>query len=167
MANLAFETYLLIFYSGITLVVLVLLDITYVSYALSKKNLTLLWPVKLLRNVVSLFVTVLFLPLLQLFVSMLACAENETETGYVHSNYRDVECWTGTHIIHAVAAILVSILFIIISIIVCLTYYESRTTTNDPSARTNSRTDTFHMIDKILCIALFTFCNQVSYILYI
>ncbi len=57
-------TYLLIFYLGILLVVLVILDVIYVLYSIARKKFTLIWPLKALSSFCSLFVTILFLPLL-------------------------------------------------------------------------------------------------------
>ena len=57
-------TYLAVFFLGIFLVVLVIVDIIYVLFSMARKKFTIIWPVKALTSFCSLFVTVLFLPLL-------------------------------------------------------------------------------------------------------
>ncbi len=64
LSNFPWLTYLIVFYLGILLVLLVILDIIYVMYSLTRKNFAYLWPLKVLTSFCSIFVTVLFLPLL-------------------------------------------------------------------------------------------------------
>ena len=37
--------------------------------------------------------------------------------------FQDTQCWSGAHIIHAVFAILISVIFVVISMVVSLTYF--------------------------------------------
>jgi hypothetical protein len=66
--NVQFSYYLVVFYGCITAIILLILDIIYVSYSFSKKKFTVLWPLFILRNVASLFVTVLFLRNSNIFI---------------------------------------------------------------------------------------------------
>ena len=169
-AQLNFTTYIIVFYLCIFIVCLVILDIFYVSYSFSKKKFAFMWPLSALRSTCGLFVTVLFLPLLgiiyiyiyiELFTSMLSCKEEDGE--YRHSLFNDEKCWEGMHILHASFSILVSTIFINISLVVGFTYYETKSTSNDPSARTNSRVDMMSILQKIICIVLFTFFQTDEY----
>ena len=56
--------FLVIFYLCVSIVVLVILDVFYVSYSFSQKKFAFVWPMQALRTVCGLFVTVLFLPFL-------------------------------------------------------------------------------------------------------
>jgi len=71
--------------------------------------------------------------------------------------FPETECWTGSHIIHATFAILVSIIFIVIAHVVSLTYFESRSTSNDLAAKVTSRADVFIVIMKTILLYLFAF----------
>ena len=71
--------------------------------------------------------------------------------------FPDVTCWQGTHIIHACFAIIVSIIFILIAIVVSLTYFESRSTSNDLAAKVTSRADVFIVIMKTILLYVFSF----------
>ena len=60
--------FLVLYYLCILGVILVLLDFAFVSYSFSKKRFLCMWPLTVLRNVCSLFVTVLFMPLLGILI---------------------------------------------------------------------------------------------------
>ncbi|MDR3548414.1 MAG: hypothetical protein P4M11_09160 [Candidatus Pacebacteria bacterium] len=64
LSNFPWNTYLVIFYLGILLVILVIVDIIYVLYSMARKKFTFIWPLKALTSFCSVFVTILFLPLL-------------------------------------------------------------------------------------------------------
>ena len=61
--GVSFGTFLILLYSLIFLIILVLLDIIYVSYSFSKKKFRFTWPLVILAQLVPLFVTILFLPI--------------------------------------------------------------------------------------------------------
>jgi hypothetical protein len=126
--------YVLLFYIGILMVGLTIIDIFYVSYAISKKKFSYLWPIKALRSVCGLFVTALFLPLLELFFSMMACERNDNEE-LVNTTAPDIVCWKGLHILYSVSAILVSSVFIVISVIVAMTYFDASWDDENPEAK--------------------------------
>lgn len=133
LTNFPWTTYLVIFYLGIFLVFLIILDIIYVLYSISRRKFSVVWPLKALSTFCSLFVTVLFLPLLsnvsshllELFVSLITCKKTE-DGAYVHVSYTEIVCWQGSHIFHGVMASLISVVFIGISLVVTLTFYEAK-----------------------------------------
>jgi hypothetical protein len=117
-----------------------------------------MWPLQVLRNVCGLFVTVLFLPFLETFTSMIDChSENGHSSNLLFPTFM---CWTGQHIIHATFALVVSFIFIIISLVVALTYFDSQSTSHDISARVNSRSDVFFIGLKITLIYLYAFLGK-------
>lgn len=83
---------------------------------------------------------------------MLRCDSNGQMT-----LFPDVTCWQGTHIIHASFAIIISIIFILIALVVSLTYFESRSTSNDLAAKVTSRADVFIVVMKTILLYVFSF----------
>lgn len=126
--------YIIIFYVGLAVVCFAALDIIYVSYSYSKKKFALIWPLQALRALASLFVTILYLPLLDYFFSVLSCV-NDRSGKLVHSIFTEIACWQDMYILHAVLAIVISILFLAISLTISITYFECRSTSGDPNAR--------------------------------
>ncbi len=66
---------------------------------------------------------------------MISCKKSDNGADYVHIYYTDVICWRGAHVVHAIMAIVFSIVFIAISLIVTLTFYEARAFTGNAGAR--------------------------------
>jgi hypothetical protein len=148
-----YTTFLVIFYSGIFLVVLVIIDIIYVSYSFQQKKFKYVWPLKLLRSLCSLLVTVLFLNFLEMFCNFLKCLPSEDDENLlVMSLYDDVVCWTGLFILHSSFAVFVSFIFVIICLIAALALYESKESPNDVSAKVSSRADFGVLIVKIVIL---------------
>jgi hypothetical protein len=58
-----FNAYLALAYLLVVAIILIIVDIIYVSYSFSKKKFRFTWPLVLLSQIVPLFVTVLFLPI--------------------------------------------------------------------------------------------------------
>jgi len=77
--------------------------------------------------------------------------------------FKEIECWQSTHIIHACFAIIVSIIFIIISLVVSMTYFESRSTSNDLAAKVSARADVFIVVMKTILLYIFAFLVRQQY----
>ncbi|MDR3548610.1 MAG: hypothetical protein P4M11_10175 [Candidatus Pacebacteria bacterium] len=126
--------YVGLFYLAIMLVALTIVDIVYVSYAISKKKFSYLWPIRALRSVCGLFVTALFLPLTELFFSMMACQSDDAGV-MVNTTASDIVCWQGMHILYSASAIVVSSVFLVIAIIVAMTYFDISWDDENPSSK--------------------------------
>ena len=68
-------------------------------------------------------VTIMYIPMLNLFLSMLYCKSRNGE--FYLNGHSDVQCWQGEHIIYSVAAIVSCLVFVPLCYIAGATYYES------------------------------------------
>ena len=168
--RLDITAFLVIFYLCLAIVVLVILDVFYVSYSFTQKKFAFVWPMQALRTVCGLFVTVLFLPFLGIYIFNNILLNVETFTTMLRCDsdgkmtlFKDVTCWEGTHIIHACFAIVISIIFILIAFVVSLTYFESRSTSNDLTAKVTSRADVYIVIMKTILLYMFSFLVRVQF----
>ncbi|MDR3546668.1 MAG: hypothetical protein P4M11_00070 [Candidatus Pacebacteria bacterium] len=59
----------------------------------------------------------------------------DSHGSYVHVYYPDVKCWQAMHILHAVLAVVVSLVFIFIALVVTFTFYETKTVTSNAGAK--------------------------------
>jgi hypothetical protein len=75
-----FSAFLVVLYGLIFIILLIIVDIVYVSYSFSKKKFRFTFPLVVLAQVVPLFVTVLFLPITEILLNVVEC-EKEKETG--------------------------------------------------------------------------------------
>jgi len=154
-----YTNYIITFYLTVAVIILVFINIIYVSYAFSKKRVSAIWPVVILRSITSLVFTLFFLPLTQLLVEMIQC-QTDSDGRYVLSNFTTVECFKGAQIIHATVAIVSTALFAIIGLVVSLAYFEVRMLTEDSTARQHSRGDVIFTINKILLQLGFAFFSD-------
>ena len=62
--GVSFNTFLVLMYALISVIVVVISDIVYVAYSFSKKRFQFTFPLIFMAKVVPIFVTVLFLPIM-------------------------------------------------------------------------------------------------------
>ncbi|MCQ2816852.1 MAG: hypothetical protein MJ252_06265, partial [archaeon] len=74
------ELFIVVFYLIIGLILFVVIDIFYVAYAISSKNKAgAVWPMRVLRSVVSSIVTVYFNPMTEYLLAILECSDKDEE----------------------------------------------------------------------------------------
>jgi hypothetical protein len=71
--NAPFSVFLVMLYTLIFIILLIIADIVYVSYSFSKKKFTFTFPLIVLAQIVPLFVTILFLPISEILLSVVEC----------------------------------------------------------------------------------------------
>ena len=94
----------------------------------------MIWPLHVLRSVCGLVVTVLFLPVLDIFTYMISCVR-DSEGVLRHQEFTEIECFTGNHILNAILSITLAIVYISIAMIVGINFFECKSTSQDPSSR--------------------------------
>jgi hypothetical protein len=73
MPSLNYNAFLVCLYLLIFLIILVIVDIVYVSYSFTKKKFSFTLPLVLLAQIVPLFVTFLFIPIVELLLNIITC----------------------------------------------------------------------------------------------
>jgi len=152
---LTWESYVAIFYIFNILILLVIFDIIYIGYSFHTNRFTVFWPLTILRSTCGLFVTVLFMPLMDLLTSMAQC---DFEDGlWVQQFFPFIECWKGVHLFHTIFGLVVSGLFVVVCTVVSLTYYESKDDPDDPGAKVDNRCEVVNNTAKIVGVIVTTF----------
>ncbi|KAL4452981.1 hypothetical protein ABPG73_000907 [Tetrahymena malaccensis] len=160
MPRINFYTYLAGVYLLVFIILLVILDILYVSYSFSQKKFSITWPLKVLNQVTSYLVTVFFLPITETLISLLECEEEDGHL--VLANFNDQVCWQGWVLFHQIISSLFNLIFVIISSIVALTFFEPRMTSKNRTARQDSIGEVVFIITKVFCQVLFNFIPEGS-----
>jgi hypothetical protein len=75
--NIGYTAFIVSMYFLDFIILLMIIDIFYVSYSFSQKRFTVMWPLYVLRSVTSLVVTVLFLPITETLSNIFNCSLNE------------------------------------------------------------------------------------------
>ena len=157
------KLYIVVFYVVILLIVLLVIDVIYVAYIISSKNKSgAVWPMRLLRSVVSFIVTVMFNPMVEFLLAILECSDKDehgNQLGYYQNyNVDDMHCWTNTHFTVMVALSIIStIVFVIICTVVQMIFYETKTSDKITGAKTNSNADLVSLAVKIALIMIYSF----------
>lgn len=154
--------YVVVFYISIFLVILTMIDVLYVSYAISKKKFSYLWPIRALRSVCGLFVTALFQPLTELFFSIMDCDTND-EGVQVNNVVEDIVCWEGLHIFYSASAIIVTSMFLSIALTIANIYFDISWNDDNPTDKISSDADVMQIYRKIVCLFAFTFFGGDEY----
>ena len=91
------------------------------------------WLVGAEKLLCTLFTTVLFLPVLDFFLFIFKCSAQEDGREY-HDYYTDVECYAGKHVFYAFMAGMISLIFVVLSFTVSVTFFEC----NKPRLKSNA-----------------------------
>ena len=164
---ISWNLYLIFFYFFIFVIFFIIIDIIYVSYSFKKKRFSVIWPLTILRNFVNLAVTILFLFITEILLSMIECDYIQEKAGYFHKGFPDVQCFVGVHLIHTIFSIVFNISFVFISLIVTLNLYESRISSDNKQARSNSRADVSFIVNKIVLQVCFGFIDNENFLIFI
>lgn len=89
--NAPFPAFLAMLYVLIFIILLIIADIIYVSYSFSKKKFKFTFPLIILAQIVPLFVTVLFLPISEIMLSVVEC--ESVDGRIVMTNFPEIVCW--------------------------------------------------------------------------
>lgn len=87
---------------------------------------------------------------------MFSCQRN-ADGKLALDKFPDKICWEGFHIMHALFAITIGTVYIVISTVVALIYFENRMTSDNQTARQNSRGDVAFILNKIILQTAYTF----------
>ena len=157
------ELYIVVFYLLLAVVLGVVVDVGYVAYIISSKNKSgAVWPMRLLRSVVSYIVTVLFNPMVEYFLAILECSNFDEEGNpldyYQNYNVDDMQCWTNVHFtVMCVEGVLITIIFVLICTVVMTIFYEQKTSMDKEGAKTSSYADLTSLFVKIVLIIIYSF----------
>jgi len=124
MPGINYNAFLGILYLIIFMIVLVILDIIYVSYSFNRKKFRFTLPLVLLAHIVPLFVTLLFIPVTEFLLNIVNCQPSENDPNLqVMSFFPTVSCFSGAHIIHASITLFFTSIFVFISTVVAMTLF--------------------------------------------
>ena len=114
------------------------------------KKFPFLWPIKALRYVLGIIVTTLFLPLIELFFMMISCAPN-ADGVMTNTVAPSIVCWQGIRaLFYAVSAVFIIVVFVGVSVIVVITYYDVSADDKGIEAKATSSVDVYRVCKEVL-----------------
>ena len=132
--NSNWEIFISIFYLFFFLICINIGIMIYFNYSLSRnRKITLTLLIYFVKASFTLFSTVLFVPILDYILTIMYC---ESKNGiYTHIYFSNVICWKTFHILHSFFSIFITIVFISLTFIISLTFFESKASINNANAR--------------------------------
>ena len=94
---------------------------------------------------------------------MISCVTHEDTGEVVLVLYPQIKCWHGYHLLHAAFSLIIAPIFLLIAVVVSLTYFESKQSSNSVDAKVNSRAETKTITMKFLMIYVYAFLYDESY----
>lgn len=121
--------YIAFFYVCVSIILIAIGAVVYISYSDRKQASKPTWTVYLSKNLLFLFLTIFFYPILEYMLSLMECRMiNGT---YYHNVFTTEVCWASLHLIHSIIACIMSVIFVIFCLIISLIYYEAKANTRD------------------------------------
>ncbi|CAD8157650.1 unnamed protein product [Paramecium octaurelia] len=156
---ISFSALVAMMYVCLGLVVFAFMLIFLLSYRL-KSAFT--WPIYILRIMIQMFLSVLYMPIMDLFFSLIACTTDENGNK-INQIFIDVTCWQGAHIVHGIVSILAIVLFYLLCITFSLIYYEPRYLPKEPLSKKSGRNLAVFLTYELVMIICYTFMVGRSY----
>ncbi|CAD8075781.1 unnamed protein product [Paramecium primaurelia] len=159
--TVSFSGFAAMMYICLGLILFALMLIFLLSYSINKSKSSFTWPIILLRFLISIFLQALYMPIIDLLLSMLACQTNQN--GVLKHQLFEIECWSNIHIVHAIVAIFGTILFFVLCTLFSLLYFESRYQPHDASSKFSGRANAIFLTYELIMVICYTFMNGKNY----
>lgn len=134
--NSSWQSYQIIFYLILVFLIFVCINFLYLGHNQSKQVSSTSWSSNFLNIILTLLNTVLFIPILGLFLGVFSCVPSKLDSNVsIHLYFNNLECWQGTHLIHIFFGAFGALLLISLCCLLNLTYFETRSRSKNSLAR--------------------------------
>ncbi|KAL0208193.1 hypothetical protein P9112_010780 [Eukaryota sp. TZLM1-RC] len=129
----------------ILILIVILIDSFYVARVFRKGKFTVIWPISLLRTLIALSVTILYIPFLTILTTMVDC-------NIINNIFGTNSCFTYPHLIGAITAFVAIPVFILIAVLMTLVYFDPNPLSTSPLARPHSRIDCVYCLYRTVLV---------------
>ncbi|CAD8168019.1 unnamed protein product [Paramecium pentaurelia] len=144
-----------------TFVIMIMLA-CYIGFNVKKRKEENSWILMILKIIINLFLSILFLPFIDIFISIIDC-QNDSNGNYVHYYFPNQQCWKSAHIIHGIIAIIMIVFFYGFCIIFGVIYYESKFISEQANSQQNGRISGFLFTYQLIIIILIRLIKDQKY----
>ncbi|KAI8816899.1 uncharacterized protein EV422DRAFT_265038 [Fimicolochytrium jonesii] len=128
-----------IFTAGLTLVV---------GFSMKGSQIRVVWPLQILRIMTTLLATVLFIPLLEIFLHGLACMDTSNHTVLLVSS--PSSCFTSKYLPEFILSIISLLYLSVQGVVISLIFFRIDPMGKDPHAKTTGRIDALYSCLRML-----------------
>lgn len=142
-----------IFYVVLAILGVVLLDAFVVGYFFSQNQFKFVWTLRYLRIICTLFVTVLYMPVIGLFISMLTNCGDHVNT--------EATCWQGTLALRSAVVVVVGLLYTLLTVAFALSVFQQDPTDrSEILSRPHSRIEVYNLLMKTIITIIFVLLGE-------
>lgn len=153
-----FEVFTIIFWIVTSLLVLSVANVAYIGYSFHQGEIKSINLLRTLRWICSLFVTVLFIPILYVLLGALACDYSTSPASLMY--FPSVPCWGSQNTPVAIIAAVLVVVFSVFSLVVGLTYYEYDPNMIKTYSRLQNRFEFGALLIKIVIVFVSLFAKK-------
>ena len=117
--NISQISFLITLYIIFAFNLLIIAIAVYIAYSFNRGFFSLLWPISLLRFIIMLLMTILFVPILRYEVGIFQC-----ENGF-NIFAREIKCYSGYHFVHIIANVISMIITCVVNGIAVICFYNN------------------------------------------
>jgi len=157
------STYILVLYLIVGFFGLQIVGFALIGYLIqNQKNVStiILRPV---RYVWTFLNTILFVPVIEILLTILNCSTNPTDNNSYNTFFPDIQCWMGTHIAHSAVSIAVLIFYMIFNCLYNGLYFDGLCLEIKGKNKRNGRANIVMSLNQMVIVILFNFLNQSTY----
>lgn len=150
--NISQISFLITLYIIFAFNLLIIAIAVYIAYSFNRGFFSLLWPISLLRFIIMLLMTILFVPILRYEVGIFQC-----ENGF-NIFAREIKCYSGYHFVHIIANVISMIITCVVNGIAVICFYNNYNYTKEKEnlfIRRNAKSEIFKFFIKIVIVILF------------
>jgi len=118
-------------------------QLVYVAYSVAVGKFYFTFPIQLLRNMSSILLWVLIIPITEILISIFACTNGH------HRVMVNDECWSGSHIFYCIYSVFVFIVFLIISTLIAVLYNEFQPDSKDNLKRSDMNLELYLLFYRV------------------
>eukprot|EP00882_Tetradesmus_deserticola_P006573 GHRQ01006917.1.p1 GENE.GHRQ01006917.1~~GHRQ01006917.1.p1 ORF type:complete len:1485 (+),score=562.58 GHRQ01006917.1:723-5177(+) len=122
-ANAGYKFYLVIFYILAAILFISVAICVWVGWCFMNDNFPFLWPIKVARVVVSVFVSMFYIASLNVFLMACACKKDSHTNHWLHLVWGN-NCFSLPHLIHVVFSITSAVVFFTVALLLVLGDHE-------------------------------------------
>ena len=102
----------------------------------------------------------MLIPIVEIFISINVCVNEENSNKIINYYYPDIECWKGNHIGYAAGSVFGIILFATLNAFYVLLYFDDLCNERRAKNKKNGRATFIANVNQIIIIILFNFLNK-------
>ncbi|KAI8826086.1 uncharacterized protein EV422DRAFT_153126 [Fimicolochytrium jonesii] len=122
----------------------------YVAVQFQRGSFKYVWPLALLRYLSTLLTSLLFEPMVTIFLIALQCIDSPDGTGKVFSQFRTVSC-NGANLSVLALGVLGLALLIPLGLLITYVFVECSPSSKNPHAKANGYCDLVYLVVKVHC----------------